>query len=381
MVCAGRSIPGIFNGGEHIMTWRSELQKSVRTLEDLKKVVLLSEEEQRNIADIIERFPMLITPYYLSLIDFDDPDDPIKKIALPTVYEADSDGSLDTSGECQNTVVRGLQHKYHETALMLSTSNCAMYCRHCFRKRLVGKNDDDSVNDLAAVYEYLMAHPEVQNVLVSGGDALMNSNERIEEILSTLVKVPHLRYIRIATRVPVTLPTRVSEDAELLEILAKYNELKKLYVVTQFDHPREITPQATAAITALLKCGIPVRNQTVLLRGINDRAETLGALFSGLMSVGVEPYYVFQCRPVTGVKNTFQVPLREAYGVVEQAKATQSGLSKAFRFCMSHVTGKIEILGMLDDDSMIFKYHEAKDRSQLGEIFVREISADQAWLD
>lgn len=363
------------------MTWHSELRQSIRTLDDLERFVSLSDEEQRNIADIIKHFPMLVTPYYLSLIDFDDPDDPIKKIALPTVYESDTDGSFDTSGEGQNTVVRGLQHKYDETALMLSTSSCAMYCRHCFRKRLVGKNEDDSVNDLPAVYEYLMAHPEIQNVLVSGGDALMNSNSEIEKILSMLVQVPHLHYIRIATRVPVTLPMRVSEDSELLEILTKYNECKKLYAVTQFDHPREITPQSVAAVTALLKCGIPVRNQTVLLKGVNDNAETLGTLLSGLIAVGVEPYYVFQCRPVIGVKNTFQVPLREGYEIVEQAKAGQSGVSKAFRYCMSHVTGKIEILGTLEGNSMLFKYHEAKDRSRLGELFTREIAPDQAWLD
>ena len=363
------------------MTWQAQLQQSVRTLDDLRRIVSLSDDEQRNIADIIEHYPMLITPYYLSLINFDDPDDPIKKIALPTVYEADTDGSFDTSGENQNTVVRGLQHKYSETALMLSTSNCAMYCRHCFRKRLVGKSDDDSVDNLDAVYAYLMAHPEIQNVLVSGGDALMNSNSRIDEILSTLEKVPHLHYVRIATRVPVTLPVRVSDDQELLDILTKHNERKKLYVVTQFDHPREITPQASAAIAALLTCGIPIRNQTVLLKGINDCAETLSTLFGGLISIGVEPYYVFQCRPVTGVKNTFQVPLQKAYEIVEQAKATQSGLSKALRYCMSHVTGKIEILGALEDNVMLFKYHEAKDRNQLGKIFVQAISPDQSWLD
>lgn len=363
------------------MNWHTEMRECVRTLEDLLVHVSFSDYEQKTLAAVLKRSPMAITPYYLSLIDFGDPDDPIRKLAVPSLLEADMAGSLDTSGEADNTVVVGLQHKYRETAMMLSTNECAMYCRHCFRKRLVGLPDSGIAYDLDVVAAYLDAHPEITNVLVSGGDALLNSNERIDEILSMLSGIAHLDFIRIATRVPVTLPSRITSDSELVEILARHRERKQLIMVTQFDHPREVTPDAAAAVRTVLDLGVPVRNQTVLLRGVNDDSCVLGELLRRLTSIGTEPYYVFQCRPVTGVKNQFQVPLRQGSRVVEEAKALQNGIGKSFRYCMSHVTGKIEVLGETSDGSMAFKYHEAKDRSDLGRLFVRDIADDQAWLD
>ncbi len=357
------------------------MRECVRTLEDLQTYITFDEGEQEKIAEILDHAPMAVPPYYLSLIDFDDPDDPIRKLAIPSLREADPSGSLDTSGEADNTVVVGLQHKYRETAMMLSTNECAMYCRHCFRKRLVGLPDEGIAHDLDAVRSYLMDHPEITNVLVSGGDALLNSNARIEAILSMLTDIPHLDFIRIATRVPVTLPSRITTDDDLLGILARYREKKQLFMVTQFDHPREITSEAAAAVRAVLDRGIPVRNQTVLLRGINDDPAVLGSLLQKLTSIGAEPYYVFQCRPVTGVKSQFQVPLKEGCRIIEGAKAIQNGIGKSFRYCMSHVTGKIEILGELSDGSMAFKYHEAKDRENLGRVFTREVADDQAWFE
>lgn len=363
------------------MTWQEQLQNSLRTIEDLSQVIPLSEEDRAHMEEILNCSPMLVTPYYLSLIDLSDESDPIRKIALPSLTEADLSGSYDTSGEGDNTVVTGMQHKYAETALMLSTSLCAMYCRHCFRKRLVGLHDKDSVQDMEEVRAYLLAHPEIKNVLVSGGDALMNSNERLAEILDVLVDIDHLDFIRLATRIPVSLPQRITEDAELLALLDSYNQRKQLFMVTQFDHVNEITPESTAAVKAVLDLGIPVRNQTVLLKGVNDDPKVLGELLSALPAIGAEPYYVFQCRPVSGVKSGFQVPLRRGVEIVEEARGMQSGISKAFRYCMSHVSGKIEILGNLENGEMMFKYHEAKDRSQLGKLFTRSIAEDQAWLD
>lgn len=357
------------------------MRECVRTLEDLEAFIRYDESERETITQILERSPMAVPPYYLSLIDFDDPDDPIRKLAIPSLLETDPSGSLDTSGEADNTVVTGLQHKYRETAMMLSTNECAMYCRHCFRKRLVGLPDEGIARDLDAVGEYLGEHTEITNVLVSGGDALLNSNERIEAILAMLTEIPHLDFIRIATRVPVTLPSRITTDSELLSILKEHQAKKQLFVVTQFDHPREVTPEATAAVRAVLDLGIPVRNQTVLLRGINDDPEVLGSLLQKLTSIGAEPYYVFQCRLVTGVKNQFQVPLKEGCLIVEGAKALQNGIGKSFRYCMSHVTGKIEILGEMPDGSMAFKYHEAKDRDNLGRVFTYEVADDQAWFE
>lgn len=363
------------------MQWSQELQKNVRNVDGLLPYMKMSQEEQQRMREILAQFPMAITPYYLSLINWEDENDPIRRMAIPSVYETDLSGSFDTSGEASNTVIEGLQHKYRQTVMMLSTNQCAMYCRHCFRKRLVGLSDNEIAKHFTAMRDYIMQHTEISNVLVSGGDALMNSNERLEEILGLLADIPHLDVIRIASRIPVVLPTRITEDNELLEMLAKYNAKKQLNLVTQFNHPAELTPAARQAVQKILHLGIPVKNQVVLLRGVNDDPEVLGALLSGLTAMGVAPYYMFQCRPVSGVKNQFQVPLEDGIRIVAGAKALQSGLGKNFKYCMSHVTGKVEILGTLDNGEMVFKYHEAHDTENLGKIFTKKMRPGQAWLD
>lgn len=274
------------------------------------------------------------------------------------------------------------QHKYNETVLLLSTNQCAMYCRHCFRKRLVGLTEDEICSKIGEITSYILKHPEINNVLISGGDAFMNSNETISRYLSALCSIPHLDFIRFGTRTPVVLPQRITSDSELTDLLRIYSQKKKIYVVTQFNHPKEITYESTAAVEALLTNGIPVRNQTVLLKGVNDDSSVLGQLLRQLTSIGVLPYYVFQCRPVTGVMNHFQVPLRRGYRIVQDASQMQNGQGKSFRFMMSHVSGKIEILGPLDGDheNMLFKYHQAKDPADAGRLFVQEIAEDQCWL-
>ncbi len=368
------------------MEWHEEMRQCARTFDDLLKHGAFVEEDRAVIEPILKRAPMAVPPYYLSLIDFSDPHDPIRKLAIPSLLEASREGSLDTSGEASNTVLPGLQHKYHETAMMLSTNACAMYCRHCFRKRMVGLDEKKAdmsgcVHDTKAVCAYLREHPEITNVLMSGGDALMNSNDRVHEILSALADIESLDFIRIATRVLVSLPQRITTDEGIVNILGEVRKRKQLFMVTQFDHPREVTPEAAEAVRRVLEQGIPVRNQTVLLRGINAEASILAELLKRLTSIGVEPYYVFQCRPVTGVKAQFQLSLREGVRVVEGAKVLQNGFGKAFKYCMSHVSGKIEILGELPDGSMAFKYHEAKHREDLGRIFVKNVSDDQAWFE
>ena len=366
-------------------TWQKLLQQSCRQAEDLAAKTGWDPDQVEQMNELLTHYPMLVNPYYLSLIDFSDPADPIRRMSIPNFIELDKEGQTDTKVENHNTVLPGLQHKYRDTALVLSTDRCAMYCRHCFRKRLVGLDNapymSGCARDLDAVHAYLMEHPDISNVLVSGGDALMNSNERIRAILDMLGSVDTLDSIRIATRVPVSLPQRITTDDELVDILASYDGAAKLYMATQFDHPREITPEATVAVEKVLSLGIPVRNQTVLLRGVNADVGTLAELLKCLVGIGVEPYYVFQCRPVTGVKSQFQVPLREGVRIVEGAKALQNGFGKAFKYCMSHVTGKIEILGELPDGKMAFKYHEAKDRANLGRIFVKDVTSDQAWFE
>jgi len=232
-----------------------------------------------------------------------------------------------------------------------------------------------------AVVAYVAAHAAINNVLVSGGDALLNSNAQLEDLLGRLATIEHLDFIRIGTRVPVVFPSRIVGDQALLDILARVQAKKQLMLVTQFNHPREITGQSAGAVRAVQALGIPVVNQAVLLRGVNDDAGVLGDLMRGLTGIGVLPYYVFQCRPVTGVKTHFQVPLREGIAIVQAAKAAQNGVGKSFRYCMSHVTGKLEILGMAGPEEMLFQYHEAVDSGNLGRLFTRPVATEQAWLD
>lgn len=362
------------------MQWNQELQHNIRNVQGLLPYMKMNEEEQQRMQEILHQFPMAVTPYYLSLINWDDENDPIRKMAIPSIYETDLSGSFDTSNEAGNTVMDGLQHKYAQTAMMLSTNQCAMYCRHCFRKRLVGLSDDEIAKQFDAMKHYIEEHTEISNVLVSGGDALLNSNRRLDEILGMLAGIEHLDLVRIASRVPVVFPSRIADDEELLALLAKYNAQKQLVLVTQFNHPKELTPQALDAVRRVQDIGIPVKNQTVLLKGVNATPTVLGTLLRKLTAAGIAPYYVFQCRPVSGVKNQFQVPLAEGVAIVEQAKALQNGLGKAFKYCMSHVNGKLEILGPGPGGQMLFKYHEAHDPQKLGEIFGVNLEPGQAWL-
>lgn len=353
------------------MTWYTQPRQLADRLS-------LSEAQIRQMEEITPQFPMRIPEYYLGLIDPADPEDPIRKMSVPAPFETDRGGSFDTSGEQYNTKIPGLQHKYSQTAMVLTTNRCAMYCRHCFRKRLVGTTDEEIAQNFDRIIGYIRDHQEITNVLLSGGDAFLNSLETIENYLKALTEIDHLRYIRFGTRTPVTWPECIG--APLLELLARYGQKKAIYVVTQFNHPRELTAQSREAVAALRRAGTTVRNQTVLLRGINDDPVVLGELLMGLTAMGCLPYYIFQCRPVTGVKSGFQVPLGRGLDIVEGAKARISGMDKGAKFCMSHPAGKLEILGHMGDGELLFKFHEAKDPANYGRMFRRVPPGDGCWL-
>ncbi len=363
------------------MSWQEELKNNVTTAEELAKYTPMTDDEIREMNEIIDRWPMSVPRYYLSLINFNNPNDPIKKLCTPNLREIELDDGLeDQSGEGKNTKVIGLQHKYGPTALVLSTNVCSMYCRHCFRKRLVGLPESETAKYYNEIYDYIRRHTELTNVLVSGGDAFLNSNHRIEEILKNFSTLDHLQFIRFGTRTPVVFPHRINKDPELLEILEKYGKEKRIYIVTQYNHPNELTAESLESIENLRNRGIIVCNQTVLLKGINDKPEIISELMLKLTAKGILPYYVFQCRPVVGVKHQFQVPLTRAYDIVSQSKVDLDGHSKRFRYIMSHETGKIEILGKLSPDTMLFKYHHAKDPADDGRIFTMPIDENTAWL-
>ena len=364
------------------ISWQEELGHNITDARELTDLLHLTPEETAHMEDILAQFPMSVTRYYLSLIDWSlGEEDPIRKMCLPSVHEKNIEGTFDTSGEAHNTVLRGVQHKYRETVLILSTSACSMYCRHCFRKRLVGKQEEETGPDIGAAAEYVKAHPQVNNVLISGGDAFLNPNSVIQDYLETFSPVEQLDFVRFGTRTPVVFPMRISSDSELLDLLDAYNRKKQIIIVTQFNHPREVTAEAIAAVQALLYRGIVVKNQTVLLSGINDKVETLAQLFRKLTSIGVVPYYVFQCRPVAGVKTQFQVPLIRGLEIVEKARGMQNGQGKCFRYAMSHPAGKIEIAGSAGNGDVILKFHEAKKPEYSGRLFRAHFRPDQCWLE
>ena len=363
------------------MSWQEELKNGIRTAEQLAPLLHWTPEETAKHAAVIERFPMLITPYYLSLVDTSDPNDPIGKMCIPSLAEFEEGGSFDTSGEAENTKMEGLQHKYSQTVLLLSTNQCAMYCRHCFRKRMVGLSDEELNKRVDEVVAYVKEHREITNVLVSGGDAFLNSNRILERYLRELTAIEHLDFIRFGSRTPVTMPDRIYADQEFLDLFARYARKKALWVVTQFNHPRELTDQSKKAVRALIERGVLVRNQTVLLRGVNDSGETLGDLLSGLTRMGVVPYYIFQCRPVTGVRGGFQVPLREGIRIVDDAKSRQNGFGKAVRYAMSHPLGKIEIVCQSEEGETLFKFHQSKHPEDSARAFAVRLRPTDTWLD
>ena len=307
--------------------------------------------------------------------------DRIRRMAVPRSEELVLAGSYDTSGELENTKLPGLQHKYAQTALILATNRCAMYCRHCFRKRMIGITEDEVIHRFEMAVSYIREHEEINNVLITGGDPFILSSETIGRMLEMLSDIEHLDFIRFGTRVPVTFPDRIIHDDGLLDLLRLYSDdERRIYVVTQFNHPREITPQSISAVDSLIRSEVIVNNQAVLLRGVNDDPETMAELQNRLVAIGVNPYYVFQCRPVKRVKHHFQVPLYRGYEIIEAAKKRLNGHSKRFRYIMSHKTGKIEIVGIIGDE-IYLKYHQAKNPRNIGKFFKRRLNKTAGWLD
>lgn len=363
------------------MSWRAELAKNVTTIKELKDYVDLTSQEERYLNRVIEKHPMSVTRYYLSLIDKTEPNDPIRKMIIPSVEEFNLSGSWDPSGEMQITKMPGLQHKYMPTALILSTNKCTAYCRYCFRKRLVGLSTGEIIEHFDKALDYISEHKEITNVLISGGDPLILPTEVIENFLKKLSTIEHLFFLRIGTKVPIIFPDRILEDKHLLSVLKKYSTSeRRLYISTQYNHPRELTRKSIRAINKLIRRSIIINNQSVLLKGVNDDPDTIAYLQNKLAGIGIIPYYIFQCRPVKRVKQSFQVPLYKGFMIINKAKRKLNGHSKRFRYVMSHRTGKIEILGIMDDE-MYFRYHEAKDLRNLGRLFKRKLHYTAGWLE
>jgi KamA family protein len=361
------------------MEWQESLRIEIeQASEALRRQ--LDRSTLESIRAIHKQYPVQITNHYLSLIDMCDSDDPLYKMVIPSVLEITDDGFEDTSGERQNTIMQGVQHKYAQTLLLLSTNLCATYCRYCFRKRMVGTPGNETDPCLEKVVAYLRAHPTINNVLVTGGDAFLNDTETIEKHLAHLTELEQISYIRFGTRTLATFPQRILQDEALLNVLREYGKKKNIYVITQFNHERELSDQARKASHLLTQSGVGLYNQTVLLNGVNHTPETMVNLMRKLVENGITPYYVFQCRPVKGVKNHFQVPIPQGCDLISAVRSELSGIEKKFRYIMSHETGKIEILGRLDNGNIAFKYHQTQSTALQNKLFCKTIQDDQCWL-
>ena len=351
-----------------------------RTLSDVTKVEGLPPSQRAVAARVAARYAFRANEYYLGLIDWDDPDDPIRHLIIPHPHELADWGRLDASNEAANRVARGVQHKYKDTVLLLCNQTCGGFCRYCFRKRLFIRGNDEVSRNVDDGLNYIAAHPRVTNVLLTGGDPLMLGTTRLLQIVQRLRDIPHVRIIRIGSKVPAFNPWRILDDDELVEGLARCSTPEnRIYLMAHFDHPRELTEAAVEAIDRLLTAGIVCANQCPVVKGVNDSSGALLELFRALSFIGCPQYYVFQGRPTAG-NEPYEVPLVRAYQIVEAAKRHCSGLAKRARFVMSHASGKIEMVG-LDSRHIYLRYHRARRAADKGRFMVFRRDDDAFWFD
>lgn len=346
----------------------------------LDQVPELSAAERVALAPVAQRFVFRSNSYYQGLIDWNDPADPIRRIVMPDAAELGEWGELDASGEETYTRVPGLEHKYFDTALLLVNDVCGAYCRFCFRKRLFMDGNDEVVRDVSQGLAYIREHPEISNVLLTGGDPLLLSTAKLDRVLTELRAIPHVRIVRIGSKMPGFNPMRITEDPGLVEMLARHSlPDRKVYVMAHFNHPRELTDVALDGLTRLQKAGVVTVNQTPLIAGVNDDPIVLAELFDRLAFAGVPPYYVFVCRPTLG-NETYSVPVERAFEIFDRARSLCSGLGRRARLSMSHHTGKIEVLCLTHRD-VIFRYHRAADPENTGRLLIFRRDPDARWLD
>lgn len=302
--------------------WRWQVKNRIETLDELTKYIHLTEEEKEGVRLSLQTLRMAITPYYLTLIDTENPECPVRKQAIPTaaeVHQADAD-LLDPLHEDEDSPVPGLTHRYPDRVLFLITDMCAMYCRHCTRRRFAGQSDASTPDDnIEKAIEYIAKTPQVRDVVLSGGDAMLISDEKLEYIISRLRAIPHVEIIRLGSRTPVVLPQRITED--LVNMFKKYHPI---WVNTHFNHSQEITPEAEVALARLANAGVPLGNQSVLLRGVNDCVHVMKNLVHNLVKNRVRPYYIYQCDLSMGLEH-FRTPVSKGIEIIENLRGHTSG--------------------------------------------------------
>jgi len=339
----------------------------------------LSSEEKDRLKTITDQFVVKSNDYYLNLINWGDPDDPIRKIIIPNEGELLEYGHWDASDEETNYVVPGCQHKYETTALLVVSEICGGYCRFCFRKRLFIHKEKEAIVDPQPGLEYIRRQKEITNVLLTGGDSLMLKTKKLGYILDQLNEIEHVKIIRLGTKLPAYYPMRIYEDEALLDLIRPYStSQKQIYIMSHVNHPKELTSEAIKAFDELKKAGAIVLNQTPILKGINDDPFVLAELLNHLTYIGVNPYYFFINRPVAG-NYEFVLPLEQVYQIVEQAKAKISGIGKRVRLVMSHSSGKIEILA-IENGKAYLKYHQSRD-GNYGQVMILDCPPHATWFD
>jgi len=304
--------------------WRWQVKNRITTIDALKQVVSLTADEEEGVRKTLQTLRMAITPYYASLIEDGNPDCPVRKQAVPTAREVERSAAdmADPLHEDVDSPVPGLTHRYPDRVLFLITDQCSMYCRHCTRRRLVGVHDEAAPADrLDKCIEYIRKTPQVRDVLVSGGDGLLVPDDMLEYVIGRLREIPHVEIVRIGSRAPVVLPQRITP--ELCRMLAKYHPI---WLNTHFNHPKEITPESTRACEMLANAGIPLGNQSVLLRGVNDCPYIMKKLVQGLVKIRVRPYYIYQCDLSWGLEH-FRTKVAKGIEIMEFLRGHTSGFA------------------------------------------------------
>ncbi len=359
---------------------RDRQQRKVRYLRDLASIPQLTPAERRSLEAVTAKYAFRANDYYLSLIDWKDPNDPIRQLIVPRTDELTEWGQLDPCNEAAVTVAQGVQHKYKHTVLLLCNEVCGAFCRYCFRKRLFMNDNDETSNDVSAGIRYIAGNPNVNNVLLTGGDPLLMSTRRLRSIIEQLRAIPHVRIIRIGSKMPAFDPFRITEDSELVDVLARHSTpRKRIYMITHFDHPRELTDEAVEALDVLIRAGVICTNQCPLIKGVNDDPATLAELFSELSYVGCPPYYLFQCRPTAG-NEPYAVPIVRGWEIFREAMRRGSGLARRARYVMSHELGKVEITGVTNRHIHV-RFHRAKDDALRGQLLKYKRDDAAYWLD
>lgn len=368
---------------ELVGDWKEQLIESLSRSRQAEQWLPLSSDDRDRVSAAKQRFPIMVPVGYADLIDWQNPDDPLRQLLLPSDWERDEAGSFDTSGEELSTVVQGLQHKYDQTAVLIVTQACAGHCRYCFRRRLMSRDvlAKETIEDLKEAIAYIAEHPEIDNVLLSGGDPMISSTRRLANLFAALAPIPHIWQIRISTKLPAFLPSRFTTDPELLDLLHDYKSRFQIVMQCHFDHPREITPASVRALEALQQAGCLLTSQIALMNRINNSADTLTELFKRLHRHSVIPQYLFHPRPVKHATH-FQLPIIEGIQLVEAVRQRCSGAVKRFRYILTHEDGKLELVGILPGSptQLVAKWQQVRRGRDRSGVMLVPIDEQTSWL-